>query len=182
MASQSPSGALEQRAELLLDARIAEKVVTLLGDVDPDTRTKALSLAVLATRHIAPPPISSPNSLQLLGLSFCTPMCVAGLALVLKNPEEIYENKLLAIQVLENMLVGGDSCTAGWQAAGVLPTLAENIRTLPAAKQGAVHGGGALGVRPDRGREDVDGAMRRSPALELFSKVLDTGQPRWVSG
>jgi hypothetical protein len=155
-------------------------ILQLLADFDLATRHEALQFVCTATSFIlAPLGNTCDRPHELLGYSFCThpaTSALVGRLAVLSEGQlgqldivqESFENKLLAIQSLLHIAHGGDQCTAHWQAASVLKTLANNLSAIPAAKCSVVRGGGKVGVQPEAGE---------TPVHNLFASVIDSFPP-----
>ncbi|CBJ33221.1 calmodulin-like myosin-light chain [Ectocarpus siliculosus] len=149
-------GATLQRTQLLVDARLGEKLAPCLHDPDPDVRRDAVSCALSALQgghkrlQWVSMSVRRLDPRALLSLGFCTTVWVSAFAAIIRgrgapalgsaNPSrsarESEENlRRMALQCLGYMAEGGDLATYSWRGCRVLSAL-----------QGLLSRGGPPGV------------------------------------
>ena len=145
-----------QRAQLLVDARLGEKLAPCLHDLDPDVRIDAMGCALSALRggherlrwiSLSVRETEEVDPRALLALGFCSTVWVSAFAGLLRgggapatrqvNPShparQAGENaKRMALQCLWYMAAAGDLATHNWRGVRVLSAL-----------QGMINRGGA---------------------------------------
>eukprot|EP00752_Nemacystus_decipiens_P008770 g7826.t1 len=136
-----------QRAQLLVDARLGEKLAPCLNDSDPDVRRDAMSCALSALRggherlrwiSLSVRETEEVDPRALLSLGFCSTVWVSAFAGLLRgrgvpatgqvNPSrparEAEENaRRMALQCLGYMAAAGDLATHSWRGVRVLSAL-----------------------------------------------------------
>ncbi len=151
-----------QRAQLLVDARLGEKLAPCLGDPDPDVRRDAVSCALSALRgghsrlrwvSLSVREAERVDPRALLALGFCTTVWVSAFVALLRDHRAagsgsakpsrsargaIEETRRMALQCLSYMAAAGDIATHSWRGVRVLSAL-----------QGLLHRGGGAGVGGD---------------------------------
>lgn len=160
-----------QRAQLLVDARLGEKLAPCLNDTDPEVRTDAMSCALSALRggHERLRWISLPvretkevDPRALLALDFCSTVWVSAFAGLLRGrgapgpgqitpsrPAREAEEKArrMALQCLGYMAAAGDLATHSWRGVRVLSALQGVLNRGEASVKGGSITAGGVGRR-----------------------------------
>ncbi|CAM9321091.1 unnamed protein product [Discosporangium mesarthrocarpum] len=148
--------AVLQRAQLLVDFRLADKLAPFLHDQDTAVRRDTLQCAAFALegghswlRWVPMAGVArGPDPRALLALSFCSPVWVSGLVAILRGPgrpqtgkaerkvrfstrEADGSRRRLALECFGNMAAAGDLATNAWKGLGVLPVLQSVLNRAP---------------------------------------------------
>lgn len=158
-----------QRAQLLVDARLAEKLAPCLNDSDPDVRRDAMSCALSALRggherlrwiSLSVRETEEVDPRALLALSFCSMVWVSAFAGLLRgrgapavgqpNPSrparETEENaRRIALECLGYMAAAGDLATHNWRGVRVLSALQGTLNRRGASVMDASVTAGGVG-------------------------------------
>lgn len=144
-----------QRTQLLVDARLAEKLAPCLHDIDFDVRRDAVSCALWALRggharlqwtSISLLEAGNVDPHALLALDFCTPVWVSAFVSLIRgrgvpalgstNPSRLARDaeeskRRLALQCLAYMAEAGDLATHNWRGLKVISSLLGALNNIP---------------------------------------------------
>lgn len=170
-----------QRTQLMVDARLAEKLAPCLNDPDPDVRRDAVSCALSALRggharlrwiFLSVRETEGVDPRALLAMGFCTTVWVSAFVSLLRgrgssalgsiNPSSSArqgeENvRRMALQCLGYMAAAGDLATHSWRAVRVLSALQGLLDRESTITAGVVRRSSTAGVREGGRPSDFNG-------------------------